>query len=115
MSAQQDNAPLTRDEKEHAFFIATRFFDEHYFENKRCGLSDEELTQALQKGLSVRRSWGGPGRFSGTCDPNGLKIYAGRCPLTVGSKPIFEGSVTLAMARALYDIADPNEAQQSLF
>lgn len=107
--------PLTPDEKQYAFLVATRFFDERYGDTASQGMTDEQLTKALQDGLGRRVIWGGPGRMSGACQPDGLKIYAERNPFEVSTRPIFAGRTTLAMARVLYNIPDPDEVQQSLF
>ncbi len=106
---------LSRDEKEYAFLVATKFFDEQYGETSAQGMSDTQLTEALINGLSRRLVWGGPGKMSGQCEPVGLKIYAGRIPLEVSETPIFEGEATLKMAREIYGIPDPDNLQMTLF
>ena len=52
--------------------------------------------------------------MSGECDPEGLKIFAGRTPLEINTKPIFEGQQTLAMVREIYGIPDPDKRQMIL-
>jgi len=47
--------PLSPDEKEYAFLVATRFFDERYGATAGQGMTEAQLAKALQEGL--RSSW----------------------------------------------------------
>ena len=79
------------------------------------GMTDARLTECIQRMMSFRVIWGGPGRFSGRCDADNLKIWAGPTPLEEFSSPILTGDELLRMARAEYEIPNPDEPQLALF
>jgi hypothetical protein len=73
------------------------------------------VSAAISALTPMRVIWGGPGRFSGSCDPKALKIFAGPCPLSVSSVPALAGHELLKMARAEYEIPDPAARQLTLW
>jgi hypothetical protein len=109
--------PLTEDEKLLAFRKATNSMegsDRRWAERVTRGQTDEQLAEALQYEL------GAMGGFSRddigvTYQGNGLKIWADRCIGSRRNPPILEGNQTVAFARRVYGIADPEEKQMGLF
>ncbi|MCR8551166.1 hypothetical protein M4578_25400 [Salipiger sp. P9] len=78
-------------------------------------MTDADLKAALEQVLGI---WGGscgPGRLDVIHQGSGLKIWAGWHVINhVTERPIFAGKQTLAMARLLYGIEDPDNPQLSL-
>ncbi|MCF8467801.1 MAG: hypothetical protein K9G33_10405 [Sneathiella sp.] len=107
---------LTPDDKEQAFIKATRHFPDRYAEQIAKGMGDEALATALKNYLGI---FGGSGARDGidiAYQGAGLKIWASwNIPNSVMDKPIFEGHSTIAMARKVYGIANPDDDQLSLF
>ena len=62
----------------------------------------------------MRLVWGGPGRFSGSCDPAKLLVFAGPAPLKIPKAPILTRHELVQMARSEYEIPDPSAIQLSL-
>ena len=105
--------PLTPAEKLWVFRKATGGFLLHY---AKPDMTDDELTQALARGLGIFGGSGGPGELSVAYQGAGLKIWGGRSsPNIVTDSPLFESKTTLAMAREVYDIRDPTDRQMQLF
>jgi hypothetical protein len=78
------------------------------------GLSDEQLTEALQYELGQFGA-SSTGNLGLTYQGNGLKIWADHCVGTRSRPPILEGQATLRLAREVYGIADPADKQMGLF
>lgn len=107
--------PLTAADKEHAFRRATSALVKWYGEQIKVGMTDDELAEALQTALGI---------FGGSCRPGeldvvhqgaGLKIWAGWHVVNhVVEKPLFQGKHTIAMAREIYGIQDPENHQMPL-
>lgn len=107
---------LSREDKRRAFYIVMNGFMERYAaEIIGPGMSDARLTECIQRMMQFRLIWGGPGRFSGRCQPDGLKIWAGPTPLEQFASPVLAGDEVLRMTRAEYEIADPTATQLALF
>lgn len=106
---------VTIDEKRWVFLIATKFFEERFGDEMKNGMNDERLKACLARTLSFRVVWGGPGKWSGRCDPEKMRIYAGPTPLEEFKKPVLEGDEILKMAREEYEIPDPLNPQMRLF
>jgi hypothetical protein len=108
---------LTEEDKEAAFIQATggmmaRLRDIPGLLD--AGMTDAELSDALHRHLGIMGGRGGPDCISLAYQGAGLKIWASwNCPNIVTDKPLFEGRVTLAMARHVYGIPDPNNRQLS--
>lgn len=108
--------PLSEADKEEAFRIATRSLTKWYADEIARGMRDDELEAALTQVLGI---WGGscgPGRLDVLHQSSGLKIWAGWHIVNhVTEAPIFKGRTTVAMARQIYGIVDPDDDQLSLF
>ncbi|MFZ7093735.1 hypothetical protein [Primorskyibacter sp. 2E233] len=108
--------PLSQTDKEEAFRTATKALPKWYGEEIGRGMTDSELSAALERVLGI---WGGscgPDRLDVRFQGSGLKIWAGWHIVNhVTEAPLFKGKQTVAMARYLYGIDDPDKAQMSLF
>jgi hypothetical protein len=108
--------PLSQAERVAAFKAATNSFKHHFGKRFASGMTDDELTAALQMSLGIFGGSGGPGRMNLTLQGAGLKIWASwGVHNHVTDKPLFAGKATIAMAREVYRIADPSSPQMSLF
>ena len=107
---------LTEADKIEIFKLATRGLQKRYAEQIRSGMTDGELDAALASVLGIFGGSGGPDRFSISHAGNGLRIWGG-CHVVnhVQEKPLFEGKRTIAKAREVYVIPDPENDQMSLF
>ena len=107
---------LTPDDKEQAFIKATRRFPDRYAEQIAKGMDDTELATALGNYLGISGGSGARGEIDIAYQGAGLKIWASwNTPNSVMDKPIFEGRSTIAMARKVYGIANPDNDQLALF
>lgn len=98
------------------FLIATRTLPEWYAEEIAEGMTDAELTAALEQVLGIFGGSCGPGRMGVAHQASGLKIWGGWHIVNHHSeKPLFQGKQTLAMARHLYGITNPDDRQMGLF
>jgi len=112
----EDHLPLTRADREWVFRKATSGLSYHYSKEIAAGMTDAELENKLVLVLGI---------FGGSCGPDRPCVtYKGSGLNTWGSwgvhnhvveKPLFSGKETIAMARYIYDIADPEDDQISLF
>lgn len=110
-----EQRPLTRQDTEEVFRIATRGLAARHQLRITEGMTDVELTSALEEVLGIFGGSCAPGRLSVAHQASGLKIWGGWHIVNHHTeKPLFQGARTLAMARYLYDIKDPNDDQQSL-
>jgi len=111
-----DDQPLTQEERAEVFKIATRGLVYHYGDQFQTGMTDKELRTALEQSLGTFGGCGGPDRLSVSFKGSGLRIWGGWYVVNhVIEKPIFAGAVTIAMARLVYGIADPDNDQFVLF
>lgn len=107
--------PLSLDEKAWAFRRATSGFPKRYADQIQRGMSDAELTSALKDCLGIFGGSGGPDCIDVSFQGSSLKIWASHeIHNHVTAKPIVEGTATVKMARAVYSIADPTDAQMPL-
>lgn len=108
--------PLSQEDKEEAFRIATKALTRWYADEIAAGMSDQDLEAALNRVLGI---WGGscgPGRLDVVFQGSGLKIWAGWHIVNhVTEAPLFKGKATIAMARHVYGIKNPDDRQMSLF
>ncbi len=115
MSAAKEK-PLTEAEKELIFKLATASLPRRYSEKIKIGMSNEDLSNALQEVLGIFGGSGGPGRPSISFAGSGLRIWGGWHMVNhVTEKPLFAGAATIDMARGIYKITDPNNRQLDLF
>ncbi len=109
-------APLSREDKIEIFHLATRSLVHWYGDHFKRGMSDEELKSALERSLGIFGGSGGPNRLSVSFKGSGLRIWGGWHAVNhVKEAPLFSGKATIAMAREVYGITDPDEKQKSLF
>lgn len=108
--------PLTQNEKALAFRKVTASFPKRYADQIAAGMSDDDLSKALQATLGIFGGSAGPNQLSITYQGTGLRIWASRHVHNhVIEKPLFSGKATIAMAREVYGIADPDDWQMRLF
>lgn len=111
--------PLTHEEKTWAFRKATGGFARALERNpdwSERGMTDEEIAAVLRDALGIMGGSGGPGRPTLTWQGAGLKIWAGRNGVShIHDKPLYQGAATVAMARNVYGIRDPEDRQMRLF
>jgi hypothetical protein len=108
--------PLSQADKEEAFRIATRALPQWYANEIAVGMTDTALTSALEQVLGIFGGSCGPGRLDVAHQAAGLKIWGGWHFLNHRTeKPLFANAKTLAMARHIYGISDPDDEQMALF
>ena len=106
---------LSQADKEVVFRTATRALPNWYADKITDGMSDSELNAALEKVLGIFGGSSGPKRLDVAHQAAGLKIWGGWHIANHHTEtPLFQGSQTLAMARYIYRISDPDDAQISL-
>jgi len=111
----REKRALSEADKEEAFRIATRSLPMRYEVQITKGMTDAELTAALEQVLGIFGGSCGPGRMDVAHQAAGLKIWGGWHIVNHhAEKPLFQGARTLAMARFVYGISDPDDAQMSL-
>lgn len=116
LTAERQDRPLPEKDKEAIFRIATTSLPKRYGSEIRNGMSDDQLAQALNATLGIFGGSGGPGRLSVSFTGTGLRIWGGWHVVNhVTEKPLFAGKATIAMARRVYQITDPNNKQMELF
>jgi hypothetical protein len=110
----REKRALNEADKEEAFRIATRALPKWYAEQLAKGMTDKELTTALEQVLGIFGGSCGPGRMDVAHQAAGLKIWGGWHIVNHHTeKPLFQGARTLAMARHVYGVSDPDDAQMS--
>lgn len=109
------NRPLTETDRTEIFKLATRSL-EHWFGYRfEGGMTDDELANALEVSLGIFGGSGGPNRTSVEFTGSGLRIWGGWHIVNhCADKPLFEGKRTIAMAREVYGIPNPEDEQLSL-
>ena len=114
--ADDKNRPLTEADKVMIFKLATASLPRRYSDAIDAGMSDEYLSNALQSVLGIFGGSGGPGRPSISFAGSGLRIWGGWHIVNhVTEKPLFADKATIAMARTVYKIGDPDNMQMDLF
>jgi hypothetical protein len=107
---------LSLDEREQVFRRATSALPRWYAEKINRGMTDEELREALSKVLGIFGGSGGRDSLSVSYQGAGLKIWGSRGTHNhCTTEPLFQGAMTVAMARHIYMIADPADQQLGLF
>jgi hypothetical protein len=112
--------PLSIEDKRRAFIRATKGMSqaaERWAQRAASGLTDEQLAEALKYELGI---FGGSIATDNcpalTYQGNGLKIWVSwEITNHVTTKPTFQGAATVAMAREVYGIRDPEDKQLTLF
>jgi hypothetical protein len=115
MDADRDTR-LTEAEREAIFRIATGGFAKRYESRIAAGMTDSELHDALAEALGVYGGSGGPDKPSVEFTGAGLRIWGGRRFVAhTRDRPLYSGKATIAMARRVYGIRDPDRWQLDLF
>lgn len=108
--------PLTEADKLDIFRIATGSLVHRFGDKIKAGMSDDELAAALDVPLGIFGGSGDPDQPSVAFTGSGLRIWGGwHVVNNQTEKPLFAGKRTIAMAREVYGIADPNNNQLDLF
>lgn len=111
-----DHRSLSEADKIHIFRIATRGLARSYASEIEDGMTDEALAAALGQVLGIFGGSGGPDTYSVTFAGAGLRIWGGWYVINhVTEKPLFAGKQTVAMARHIYGIRNPDDRQLDLF
>jgi hypothetical protein len=114
--ADDQDKPLTQADKELIFKQATTGLVHWYGKQFDSGMTDEELESALKSTLGIFGGSGGSGRPSVSFSGTGLRIWGAWHTVNhVKEKPLFSGKATIAMARQVYRIKDPDNTQMDLF
>ncbi len=110
-----EDRPLTQADRIEIFRLATRSFARRFADRFEAGMTDDELADALISSLGIFGGISGPDRFSVTFTGSNLRIWGGWHVVNhVKEKPLFEGKATIAMAREVYGIFDPDDRQSRL-
>ena len=106
---------LSKADREEAFRIATKALPKWYEATIARGMRNDELIVALEQVLGIFGGSCGADRLDVAHQASGLKIWAGWHIVNhVTEKPLFQGRQTVAMARYIYGITDPDDGQMSL-
>ncbi len=108
--------PLSQSDRIEVFRIATRSLVYWHGDKFKDGMTDKELEAALVSSLGTFGGSGSRDRLYISFKGAGLKIWGGWHIVNhVEEQPLFEGKETIAMAREIYDIFDPDDNQMNLF
>jgi hypothetical protein len=115
VSIETTQKVLSQKAREEVFRIATKGLV-HFHGNKFAdGMTDKELEDALVSSLGIFGGSGGPDCLSVSYKGAGLKIWGGWHVVNhVTEPPLFQGRETIAMAREIYSILDPDKSQMQL-
>jgi len=114
--ASASDAPLSEADKKTVFRKATAGFQRRYASQIETGMSDSDLEAALKSDLGIFGGSGGPDQLSIAYSGTDLRIWGSWTTVnSVRDKPLFSGRQTIAMARQVYAIADPDDEQMKLF
>lgn len=98
------------------FRIATRGLVHWHGDQMKSGMTDAELEAALVTSLGIFGGCAAPGKPSVSFAGAGLRIWGGWSIVNHSKeKPLFAGKRTVAMAREVYAIPNPDSQQLSLF
>ena len=114
--ASATDRSLSEADKEMIFRKATAGLPRKYAVAIKTGMSDAELEAALKSVLGIFGGSGGPDQLSIAYAGSGLRIWGSWSTVnTVRDKPLFSSRQTIAVARQVYGIADPDNDQLHLF
>jgi len=95
---------------------ATSCLPKWYPEAITVGMTDDELTAALQRVLGIHGGSGARGCLHVEYQGAGLKIWVSWALVNnYGRPPTVQGQRTVDLVRVIYAIPDPSNAQASLF
>ena len=107
--------PLSSQERIQVFKLSTIGLEKRFGDSFASGMSNAELKAALEQVLGIFGGSGGPGRLSVCFKGSGLRIWGGHRAFNhIEEKPLFIGATTIAMAREIYGIIDPELEQMAL-
>lgn len=107
---------LTQADRIEVFRLATRSVTRHFKEQIEIGMTDDELAAALEQILGIFGGSSGPDRLSVAYTGAGLRIWGGWHVVNhVAEQPLFSGRQTIAMAREVYGISNPDDQQLNLW
>ena len=110
-----DLPSLSREDKTEIFRLATGSLVHWYGDQFKLGMSDKDLNAALEHCLGIFGGSGAPQQLSVSFKGSDLRIWGGRHIINhVKEPPLFSGKATIAMAREIYGITNPDEKQLSL-
>jgi len=116
MNIETAQKVLSREDREEVFRIATKGLVHFHGSKFADGMTDKELEDALVSSLGIFGGSGGPDRLSVSYKGAGLKIWGGWHVVNhVTEPPLFQGRETIAMAREIYLIPDPEKSQMQFF
>ena len=108
--------PLSQNDRTEVYRLATRSLVHHYGDQFTEGMTDIELETAMKSSLGIFGGSGGPNQLSVSYQGAGLKIWGGWHTVNhLIQVPLFSGNQTIATAREIYNISDPNNNQMNLF
>jgi hypothetical protein len=108
--------PLTHVERTEIFKLATRGLVHRYGDQFKAGMTDADLRSAMAEALGLFGGSGGPDGPTVAYTGAGFRIWGGRHTVNHHKqKPLFAGDATVAMAREVYGISDPQNGQLKLF
>ena len=106
---------LSNEDRIEVFKIATRSLVYRYGDKFKDGMTTEELEHALEEGLGIFGGCGSLDSLHVSYKGAGFKIWGGWHIVNhVQEAPLFQGKATIAMAREVYGIGDPDDGQMSL-
>jgi len=111
---------LTPEDKRLAFIRATRGMSravERWADRAAKDMTDEQLAEALQYELGIEGGASATDKVPAYhVKGAGLQIWASwDFPSVHQDKPLFKGAATIAMARQVYGIRNPDDKQMDLF
>lgn len=116
---KQSTRILTEEDKKSAFMRAvtsTQGAKQRWKERLETGLNDQDLHDALRYELGIAGGSGCRNSIDVAYEGAGLKIWASwQSANPCIDAPIYEGKHTMAMARLVFEIADPENKQLALF
>ena len=111
-----ENRSFTAEDRLTAFRRATSCLLARYPEQVAKGMTDAALAEALERVLGIEGGSCGPDMPYESHKGAGLQIWAGwtyQNPFK--HKPLWSGRATVAMAREVYHIPNPDDHQLALF
>ena len=116
---KSESKVLSESDRETAFIQAvtnTQGANERWERYKKTGLTDEQLSAALRYELGIAGGSSCSDSISIAYEGSGLKIWASWQSVNhCIDLPIFEGKRTIAMARKVFCIDNPDDQQMALF
>ena len=106
---------LTAADRIAAFRTATGGLAKHFAAEIAAGMTDAQLEITLGRVMGIMGGSCGSDDLDVNYQGAGLRIWASWSWANMRGKPLFAGPATVAMAREVYGIANPQERQMRLF